>query len=61
MAVECGKRVADVTKRRDRTPAEPKPDEFEHFVGELRKVDPAGLSGKHKGEKPKPKKKAPPK
>lgn len=30
---------------------EPTEDEFERFVGELLKVDPKGLSGKHHADK----------
>ena len=33
---------------------EPKPEEFEEFVGALLQVDPSGLSGKHRSEEPTP-------
>lgn len=56
MVVAAGSRLVPVKK--------PTKAEFETFVGELMKVDPAGLSGKHKADKPakgKSTKKAPPK
>jgi hypothetical protein len=50
MADERRERAATrvTEKRKARAP---KRDEFEQFVGELMKVDPSGLSGKHKAEK----------
>jgi len=42
------------------TQAEPTPEEFEEFVAAALKVDPKGLSGKHRREGGNPKKKGQP-